>query len=133
MSSAAVGPRSPGIVATVGRNWTRVLVTLLGVFELSIALSAGPLVTLVVGAVSGVVLMVTPWLTGRLPTATLVVLLIVATVPFAALSWWTVVVPLLAVVALAVGLPLVARRTADTAPRGAGAVRNPAPEQVGTR
>lgn len=96
---------------TVGRrSWTRVLVTLLGACELAIALSAGPLVTLVIGTVSAVILIVVPWVIGRLSPATLVILLLVATLPFAALTWWTVVTPLLAVLALAVGIPLAARR-----------------------
>ena len=79
-------------------RWVRTLVSVLGVFEVLMALRATPVLT-VVGVLGGLALLVGPWLLAR---ARAVGLLLVGlgTVPFAALTWWTLVGPLLAVVAL---------------------------------
>lgn len=98
---AAGGTRElgPVLLATRGRG----LISVLGAFELLMAVSAGPAVTIAVGVLGGVALLVAPWLTGRARAARLPLLLL-GTVPFAALTWWSLAAPLLAVVALALGL-----------------------------
>jgi hypothetical protein len=98
----------------VRTNWTRGLISLLGAFEVLMAISAAPLVTIVTGIVGGGALLAAPWLVerGRVAGTTL---LLLGTLPFAALTWWTLVSPLLALLALALGLPMMRRTpTAET-------------------
>lgn len=85
----------------VASTWTHLLVSVLGAFLLLMAVTAGPTVTIAVGVVSGLALMAAPWL----PTSqTRWALLLVGTVPFAILTWWSVATPVVAVVAVAIGL-----------------------------
>lgn len=103
-----------GAVATADRtgeriaaNWTRLLVSALGAVELLMAAGAGPMSTIAVGAVGGLALLAAPWV----PDVRLALgLLIIGTLPFAALTWWSVVSPLLAVTALAIGLATIHAR-----------------------
>lgn len=88
-------------------DWPRVLLSALGTFELMLAAGAGPWPTIVVGLLGGLALATAPWVPDvRLGLA----LLIGGTLPFAAISWWTLVGPLIAVLALAIGLPVLASR-----------------------
>ena len=90
-------------------NWIRGLVTLLGAFEILMAVSAGPLVTIAVGVIGGAVLMVAPWLADRAKPATILAALLIGTLPFAALTYWSVASPVLAVVALTLAFPAIRR------------------------
>ena len=85
------------------------LVSLLGVFEVLMACSAGSTSVRLIGLLGGVALITTPWLTGRRSRWGLPLLLL-GTVPFAVMTWWTLITPLLAVVALTLGIPLARRR-----------------------
>lgn len=107
------GRRSAGRTGPMG-TWLRLLPSVLGAFEVLLAVRAGPGWTVAVGLVGGVALITAPWL----PYPPLrVVLLLIGTVPFAALTWWSVAGPLLAVVALAIGAgTLRGRADADRAP-----------------
>jgi hypothetical protein len=96
--AVATGDRTGALIAA---NWTRVLVSALGGVELLMAAGAGPVATIAVGAVSGLALLAAPWVPD---VRSALGLLVVGTLPFAALTWWTVVRPLLAVAALAIGL-----------------------------
>lgn len=89
--------------SVVAAHWLRGLLGVLGGLELLMAVSAAPAVTVVAGLVAGGALIAAAILT-RPGSKTLVVVLVAATVPFAALTWWTTVTPLLTVVALAIGL-----------------------------
>lgn len=91
--------------------WPRVLVSALGTFELMLAVGAGPWPTIVVGLVGGLALAGAPWVPGVWLS---LALLIVGTLPFAAITWWALVGPLIAVLALAIGLPLLADRRRPT-------------------
>ena len=102
--------RTREVVATI---WWHLLVSVLGAFELLMAVSAGPTVTIAVGVLGGVALAVAPWLPAwriRL------VLLLIGTLPFAILTWWSVAAPVLAVLALAIGLPTLRPRDVRPAP-----------------
>lgn len=113
LALAAGGARD--VWTVIRTNWTRVLVSLLGAFVLLMAVSAGPVSTIVVGAVGGVALMAAPWVIGQ-TRALGVVLLLIGTLPFALLTWWSVVTPLLAVLALAIGVTVI--RSTDAVPTG---------------
>jgi uncharacterized protein (UPF0264 family) len=79
-------------------RWMCVLVSLLGAFEMLMALSAGSSLVRVVGVVGGLALAAAPWVARRVRGVTLV-LLVVGTVPFAALTVTSLVTSVLAIVA----------------------------------
>jgi hypothetical protein len=85
----------------IASNWMRGLITALGAFELLMAVSAGPVITIAVGVVGGLALAASPWV----PAARLrLLLLLVGALPFAILTWWSLVTPALAVLAISIGL-----------------------------
>jgi len=89
--------------SVVASHWLRGLLGMLGAFELLMAVSAASAVTKAAGLAAGAALIAAAILT-RSGSRTMIALLVAATVPFAALTWWTVVTPLLTVVALSLGL-----------------------------
>ena len=89
--------------SVVATHWLRGLLGVLGGFELLMAVSAAPAVSMAAGVVAGGALIAAAILT-RPGGKTMIAGLVAATVPFAALTWWTVVTPLLTVVAVAIGL-----------------------------
>lgn len=96
--------RTRHVIAT---TWLPALVSVLGGFEILMAVSAGPSTTIAVGAVGGVALIAAPWA----PTVGLRIgLLLLGVVPFAVLTWWSVASPIVAVLALALGLTALRRR-----------------------
>lgn len=100
---------SPAVASTPTRQgrswWLAGLVSLLGIFEVIMATSAGSTSTRMIGLLGGVALIAAPWLNGRGRRWGLSLLLL-GTVPLAAVTWWTLVTPALALVALAIGIPL---------------------------
>jgi hypothetical protein len=100
----------------VSAYWMRGLLGLLGAFELLMAASAASLTVVTFGFVAGVALIAAAILGGP-GRRMLVVALVAATLPFVALTWWTIVTPLLTVVALAVGLAVTRRTLNSTAAR----------------
>jgi hypothetical protein len=109
---ATAGGRELGHV--VRTHWLRWLLTLLGAFEVLMALGSRPELTLVVGVICGLALTRAPWAIGS-PRLRLT-LLIIGVVPFTVLTWWSVATPLLAIVALALG-PAVILKDAGTTRR----------------
>jgi hypothetical protein len=89
------GIRSTSALST---QWMCTLVSLLGAFEILMAVGAGSPVVRVVGVVGGLALAAAPWVPGRVRGLALL-LLVVGTVPFAALTVTSLVSPLLAIVA----------------------------------
>lgn len=87
----------------VAADWLRGLLGLLGAFELLMAVSAAAVAVVAAGLVAGAALVAAAVL-ARPGRRTISAALVAATLPFAALTWWTVVTPLLTVVALAIGL-----------------------------
>ncbi len=103
---AVIGGEAHRTREVIATTWPLLLVSALGAFEVLMAVSAGSVMTAAVGVAGGVALMAAPWpQSARLRMA----LLIIGTVPFALLTWWSVASPLLAVVALAVGLTALRR------------------------
>jgi hypothetical protein len=93
-------------LVVVGSIWPHLLVSLLGAFEILMAVSAGGPVTIAVGVIGGAALLAAPWprqLTLRLA------LLVIGTVPFAVLTWWSVASLVLAVLALTIGITTLRR------------------------
>lgn len=84
--------------ASLSTRWMRVLVSLLGAFEMLMAVGAASALIRVVGIVGGLALAAAPWVTGR-ARGLAFVLLVVGTVPFAALTATSLVPPVLAAVA----------------------------------
>lgn len=101
MMLASGGVRdSSGVIQA---NWTRGLVSLLGAFEFLMAISAAPVSTMIVGIGGAIALMIGPWLTSRMYFLSL---LLLGTLPFAILTWWSLITPVLAIVALTIGLTI---------------------------
>ncbi|MFI5588391.1 hypothetical protein ACIA5G_25285 [Amycolatopsis sp. NPDC051758] len=85
----------------VADNWLRGLLSVSGGFELLMAVSAGEPAIVAVGVLGGLALLIAPWT----PAVRLrAVLLLIGTLPFAVLTWWSLVSPLPAVVALVLGV-----------------------------
>ncbi len=115
-SFAACGWHSfRGVVAA---NWLRGLLGLLGVFEILMAISAASVTTVAAGLVAGGGLIAAA-IISKPSRRTIVTVLVTATLPFVALTWWTIVTPLVSVVALAIALALTGRNV-----RSAGAGRS---------
>jgi hypothetical protein len=90
----------------VATNWLRGLLGILGALELLMAVSAAPAHVLVAGLVAGGALIAAAVL--AMPGRQMIVSgLVAATLPFAILTWWAIVTPLLTVVAFAVGVAAV--------------------------
>jgi len=86
-------------------NWTRGLVSVLGATEILMAVSAAPITTALIGIAGGCALMAAPWVGGR-ASIVRIPLLLIGTLPFAALTWWSLASPLVAIVALTMGFTL---------------------------
>ena len=103
---------------TLGTRWMCILVSLLGAFEVLMGLSAGTSLTRVVGIVGGLALAAAPWVAGRGRGLTLT-LLVVGTLPFAALTATSLISPSLAVLAwILMGLIQRDRSHASPTPQG---------------
>jgi hypothetical protein len=96
------------VVQILRASWLRILTGELGgCFALVAAPAALPL--LLLGIASAAATIAAPWLPGRrLPR----VVLIAATVPFAVVTWWTVVTPVIAILALVSGFAATRRAAA---------------------
>ena len=104
------------------RDWPRVLLTALGCFEILMAAGAAPLL-MVVGTAGGVSVIAAAWLRTA-PRGVLVGLVVAGTVPFAALAWTAIVPVFLAVVVLALAVPLVREgHVREGLPQPAGELR----------
>lgn len=103
--SACGWHRFRSVVAT---HWLRGLLGVLGAFAFLMAVSASSVVTIAAGLVAGAALIGAAILS-RPGKQTLVMVCVALTLPFAALTWWTVITPLLTVVAFAIGLAVTTR------------------------
>jgi hypothetical protein len=93
----------PSFRAVVATNWLRGLLGVLGLLEILMAISAAAVTTVTAGVVAGGVLIAAAIMC-KPSRRSMVIVLLAATLPFVALTWWTIVTPLLSVVALAVAL-----------------------------
>jgi len=97
----------------VAAHWPQVLLSALGGFQLLMAAAAAPWV-MAVGAVSGTALVLAAWLPAR--PAVRVGLVLLGTVPLAAVGWYALVPPLVAAVALPIAAAVL--RSQSTEPLG---------------
>jgi hypothetical protein len=99
--------------SVVATYWLRGLLGALGVFELLMAVSAALNITVAIGLVAGGALIGAAIL-ARPGKRTMIAVLVAATLPFAVLTWWTIVTPLLTVVAFVIGFAATGRSVRST-------------------
>ena len=87
-----------GTTAALSTRWMCSLVSLLGALQVLMAIGSASALVRVVGVVGGLSLAAAPWVAQRVQGASLL-LLVVGTVPFAALTITSLVTPVLATMA----------------------------------
>ena len=102
------------ITAAAARSWTTILVVPLGCLYVFLGATALGLPGLL-GIVGGILVLAAAAGHGRTPRRCRTPFLFVAVAPFAVLTWWSVVTPLIALLAIAIGSPAISRLAA--APR----------------
>jgi hypothetical protein len=103
-----------GIVETISRHWLAALTVVLGAFYIFLGATAlGIAGKLGIGG--GITILAIVALSSRIPTRVASLVLVAAALPFAVLTWWSIVTPLLAVVIVATG-SFALRRSARFAP-----------------
>jgi hypothetical protein len=95
--------------ATISRNWPATLTVVLAAFYIFLGATALGLAG-VLGVVGGVAILTTIVLASRIPERAKPLVLLAAALPFAALTWWSIVTPLLATLVVAIGWPALRRR-----------------------
>lgn len=108
----------------IGRDWSRCLLSALGITEL-LMVAGTTTATAVVGAVGGVTLMVAPWWRTA-PRPVLLTLVLLGTLPFAALAWTAIIPILLPLAAVAPTLALLLPRPAGVRLSATGRPHQPA-------
>jgi hypothetical protein len=93
------------VAAAAERRWTAILTGALGLLYVFLGSAALGLAG-VLGIVGGLVVVALAVTEGGRRPRIAVALLAIATLPFAALTWWSVVTPLIALLTLALGVPL---------------------------
>ena len=104
------------VAVAVARSWTTVLTVVLGCIYMFLGATALGLAG-VLGIVGGILVLAALAGPDRIPRRYRVLLLVAAVVPFAVLTWWSVVTPLIALLALAIGCVAISR--SGGAPTGA--------------
>jgi hypothetical protein len=90
------------VVETIGRSWLAALTFVLGAFYIFLGATAlGVAGTL--GIIGGVVILALVATSARIPLRVGQIALVAAALPFALLTWWSVVTPLLGMLVVAIG------------------------------
>lgn len=97
------------VQATIAHHWLAALTSILALFYIFLGATALGLAGLlgILGGIAALALLVS---SARLPRRLGPLLLIAAALPFAVLTWWSVVTPLLAVLMVAIGSPALRSR-----------------------
>ncbi|HXL44197.1 MAG TPA: hypothetical protein VN960_09085 [Gaiellaceae bacterium] len=103
------------VAAAAERNWTAILTVVLACFYVFLGATALGLAGLL-GIAGGLLVLGLVATRRKLPSPVAVVLLLLAALPFAVLTWWSVATPLIGILLLALGVPALARRAHE--PRG---------------
>jgi hypothetical protein len=90
------------VATTLGRNWTALLTVVLGAFYVFLGATALGLAG-ILGMLGGLLAIALVAARGVLPTQVALALLLAAALPFAALTWWSVATPLIAILLLVLG------------------------------
>jgi hypothetical protein len=107
-------------VATLAGYWSRVLVVLLGILYLALGVAAhGP--ASVDGIGGGAMVVAVACLIPRMPAAVAITGLVAAVVPFALVTWWSIVTPAIASLVVVIGVAA-ARRESRALPVSADAI-----------
>ncbi|TMR95444.1 hypothetical protein [Nonomuraea basaltis] len=105
-SAATVSAAPAAVIRAVRGRWLAILTGALGVCFVVVAATADALLAL--AAMSAVLVAVSPWVP-PVPRRRPAAMLLLGAVPFAVFTWWTLVTPLLAVLALISGLAALRR------------------------
>jgi hypothetical protein len=103
-------PSLSQLAAAADRGWTAMLAAVLALFYVFLGATALGLGG-AVGIAGGLAVLALVLLRGRVSTRVALPALVVATLPFAALTWWSVATPLTALLLLAIGVPALTRKT----------------------
>jgi MFS family permease len=111
------------VAAAATRNGTAILTVVLACFYVFLGATALG-VAGVLGILGGLLILGLVAMRGKLPMPVTVVLLLLATLPFAVLTWWSVATPLIGILLLALGMLALSRsRERPHRPRRAGTAR----------
>jgi hypothetical protein len=122
-AAAEIGAAPAGVARVVRGAWPAVLTGILGACLALVAATADTPLPLGLGLAGGLAVAAAPWIAGRsVPVAAAVLLL--GALPYAAITWWSVITPLTAVLALVTGAVAIRRRPGPRPrPRPVDAVR----------
>jgi hypothetical protein len=98
------------VASSVDRAWGRVLVATLGAYAVVLGATTFDVAGML-GVVGGLLTIALAVAAERVPRALVIGGLVLAVAPFAILTWWSVVTPLLALVTLAIGISMLKRRS----------------------
>jgi hypothetical protein len=90
------------VLDTISRRWLAALTVVLGAFFIFLGVTALG-VPGVLGIVGGITIVSVVATSSRVPSRVGFFILVAAAVPFAVLTWWSIVTPLLAIATIAIG------------------------------
>lgn len=91
-----------GAAETIGRRWLDVLTVVLGAFYVFLGATALGVAGLL-GVVGGIMIVAVVATSSRIPSRIAPIVLVAAALPFAVLTWWSIVTPLVAILVVAIG------------------------------
>jgi uncharacterized membrane protein YozB (DUF420 family) len=91
-----------GVAETISRRWLEVLTVVLGTFYIFLGATALGVAGLL-GIVGGIMILAVVATSPRIPPRIAPIVLVAAALPFAVLTWWSIVTPLLAILVVAIG------------------------------
>jgi len=116
--------------AGISRHWLAGLTAVLGVLYILLGAAAGGLAG-ALGIAGGLLIVIVAAAARRLPPLAGAALLVLGAVPFPFLTWWSLVTPLIAVLALAIGGRVVAGGHRPAARPGRGTLPTSSPRPTG--
>jgi uncharacterized membrane protein YfcA len=102
MAASELRQDARAIVQTISRRWLAALTVVLGLFYIFLGATALGVAGML-GIVGGIVIVTVVATSSRLPPRVASIALVAAALPFAVLTWWSIVTPLLAILALTIG------------------------------
>jgi len=102
------------LAASLERNWTALLTVVLAAFYVFLGATALGLAG-ALGIAGGLLVLALLAARDKTPTKLAILLLLVAAIPFAALTWWSVATPLIGILLIAIGILALERHPRATA------------------